>query len=210
MGAGGSMIKPVFILIVMIIAQIFIPAAMIQRYESTFQNGSLYKFEVAPVDPVDPFKGRYVRLNFPIANWNVKYQSEDKFKRKDKIYATLKINSEGYAVIDQLYKSLPKDSDQEYLKVTVRSVYNKYSQAELASYSISLPFDRYYAKETKAPEIERRVMNQDRNTGELTIPNTSTSSNTPTSSVDVRVLNGFGVIEQLYIEGKAVEEFFDR
>lgn len=185
-----------YILAVVIAAQIAIPGAMIQRYEATLQEGSLYKFKVVPIDPADPFRGRYVRLNFDIASWEFKYESDDRFKRKDKAYAVLKIDSDGFAAIDRLYKSPPKD--REYLKVMVRYVHSKNKEHLSATYSIALPFNRYYAEESKAPKIERQVWWRNRNDVEIS-----------TASVDVRLFNGLGVIEQLYIDGKAVEEYFD-
>jgi uncharacterized membrane-anchored protein len=183
-----------YIVALMIAAQIAIPSAMIQRYESTIQNGSLYKFKVDPVDPADPFKGRYVRLNFDVSGWERKYQSDDQLAKKSNAYATLKLDSEGFVAIDRLYKSKPKD--QEYLKVKVNYIWAKNKLNTPTTYTISLPFNRYYAQEDKAPEIERRVQRRNRN-------------DEVTSSVDVRVLNGLGVIEQLYIDGKKVEEYFD-
>ncbi len=185
-----------YILAAVIAAQIAIPGAMMQRYEATLQDGSLYKFKVVPIDPADPFKGRYVRLNFEISNWEMKYQSDDTLKRKDKVYATLNIGDDGFARIDKLHKSAPKD--REYLKVRVQYVYGYNEENTPINYSIALPFNRYYAQENKAPEIERKVRRLNGIDGESS-----------TATVDVRVLNGLGVIEQLYIDGKAIEEYFD-
>ncbi len=185
-----------YILAIVIAAQIAIPGAMIQRYEATLQEGSLYKFKVVPIDPADPFRGRYVRLNFDIVSWEFKYESDDRFKRKDKAYAALKVDNDGFATIDRLYKSPPKD--REYLKVMVQYVHSKNKENLSPTYSIALPFNRYYAEESKAPKIERKVWWRNRDDVEASM-----------ASVDVRVLNGLGVIEQLYIDGKAVEEYFD-
>ena len=184
-----------YILLAVIAAQLAVPALMIQRYESTLNEGDLYKFKVVPIDPADPFKGRYVTLNFDIADWESKYKSDDDFQRKDKAYASLSVGSDGFAVIDRLYQSPPK---QAYLKVIIRYRAGSTKQNPSPSYAISLPFNRYYAEESKAPKIESRLWRQN-NGAEFS-----------RASVDVRVLDGLGVIEQLYIDGKPVEEYFDQ
>src|SRR5215467_3604576 len=44
------------------LAQLAVPASMIARRELTLQYGRQYRFQTAPIDPSDPFRGRYVAL----------------------------------------------------------------------------------------------------------------------------------------------------
>lgn len=49
------------------VAQWAVPLAMVQRAERTLSEGTAYRFRTAPVDPADPFRGRYVTLDFDAA-----------------------------------------------------------------------------------------------------------------------------------------------
>jgi hypothetical protein len=44
------------------LVQLAVPASMIARRELTLHYGQQYRFQTAPVDPSDPFRGRYVAL----------------------------------------------------------------------------------------------------------------------------------------------------
>ena len=44
------------------LVQLAVPASMLVRRELTLQYGRQYRFQTAPVDPYDPFRGRYVAL----------------------------------------------------------------------------------------------------------------------------------------------------
>ena len=44
--------------------QLSVPAWMIIDRESVIAEGREYKFEAAPLDPYDPFKGKYITLRY--------------------------------------------------------------------------------------------------------------------------------------------------
>jgi uncharacterized membrane-anchored protein len=46
--------------------QLGVPAAMVLREEATLRGGAELRFRAGPVDPVDPFRGRYVALSLEI------------------------------------------------------------------------------------------------------------------------------------------------
>src|SRR5882724_1990071 len=46
------------------LAQIAVPATMVVEHQRTIASGPPWRFQTAPVDPSDPFRGRYVRLGF--------------------------------------------------------------------------------------------------------------------------------------------------
>ena len=48
------------IFIVVAIAQLFIPTQMILNQETILKTGKPYRFKTQPVDPSDPFKGKYI------------------------------------------------------------------------------------------------------------------------------------------------------
>ena len=52
----------VFVLVALM--QLFVPANMIWSREKVLNEGKIYKFKTAPIDPNDPFRGKYISLNF--------------------------------------------------------------------------------------------------------------------------------------------------
>ncbi|MBK6341440.1 MAG: GDYXXLXY domain-containing protein [Flavobacteriales bacterium] len=46
------------------LAQLAVPAWMIAGRERVLSQGEVFKFKTAPIDPRDPFRGEYVRLDF--------------------------------------------------------------------------------------------------------------------------------------------------
>ena len=61
------------------------------------------------------------------------------------------------------------------------------------NYRIKLPFNRYYAEENKAPKIEALIWQDRQNEREF--------------YADVRVKDGYGVIEELYVEGVPILDY---
>jgi uncharacterized membrane-anchored protein len=46
------------------LAQWFVPAQMIYDQEQVLREGKTYHFKTAPIDPSDPFRGKYITLSF--------------------------------------------------------------------------------------------------------------------------------------------------
>ena len=97
-----------------ILAQLFVPISMANRYENILQTGEAYRFKVEPRDPADPFKGRYVVLTFPIASGN----SQD--LKTPEIISELDRQANAYAIIN-------KDSNGE---VELLDIQNKKPQGQ--------------------------------------------------------------------------------
>ena len=121
---------------------------MILQKEMVLLKGTAYKFKTAPVDPIDPFIGRYIILNFPQQSYSV--SSKDPLQNAKTVYVTFKNNKAGFAEIDQVTASAPERTD--YLSTTISTLdVNKDS----VSIFIQYPFNRFYMEESKAPEAER-------------------------------------------------------
>jgi len=58
--------------LIMVAAQIYVPASMVGFNEDIVQNGKEILLEVAPIDPNDPFRGKYITLNFKYNEVDVK------------------------------------------------------------------------------------------------------------------------------------------
>ena len=88
--------KPVLYLLTAYIAlQLLIPGYMIFRYYDTLATGEDYKFVVAPYDPYDPFRGRYVAL-----------RAEQPMYGPGN-YALLNRDEQGYAVVSGWSETRP-------------------------------------------------------------------------------------------------------
>ena len=188
--------KKIIILVIALItitAQLYIPISMAKRYEDILKNGKPFIFKVEPRDPADPFKGRYVVLTFPISSGP---QSDLKqpeifrhLNRKAPAYAILQETNDGYTKINNILGDAPKH--QNYIKVKYRADYNE-------RYFIELPFNRYYAEESKAPKIEHLVWNRE------------DDEQVHEFYADVRIKNGYGVIAELYIDNVPILKYLEQ
>lgn len=173
-------------------AQLVVPASMAKRYEDILQTGERHLFKVEPRDPTDPFKGRYVVLTFPIARGLTDDLENpeiiDQLLREETVYAIINKGADGFAQINDIQRQAP--NNPSYIKVT-----HSYSYQE--NYHIKLPFDRYYAEESKAPEIESLLWNR-------------AGDETSDFYADVRLKNGDGVIAELYVEDTLILEYLKR
>lgn len=167
------------------IAQLAVPAQMIWSRETIMDGGALYKFLAQPIDPYDPFQGRYVSLSVgqmraPLPEgWYPVYG--------EPVYATLGTDEEGYARVDAVTKTRPDSGD--FIRATVQWVDDQGQEL-----SLDLPIDRYYMNEWAAPQAERAY--RDNQWQEET-----------DVYVTVRVLAGEIVIEGLFIDDVPIEEY---
>ncbi|OQA28991.1 MAG: hypothetical protein BWY59_00590 [Verrucomicrobia bacterium ADurb.Bin345] len=178
-----TILLPAFVVLALV--QLAVPANMILHREMTIRHGKEYKLRAQPVDPYDAFRGRYVRLNFDVAE--APPPTSDPLKRQQKAYAVLESDSEGFATVASVSLT-PPDTDN-YLAVRL----NPHAQRqprEAPKTDIVWPFERYYMEESAAPEAERMYRERIR-----------------TSSVHItfRVLRGTGVITGLYLDDKPIE-----
>lgn len=137
---------------IMVLVQIAIPAQAVYTYETAISYGTTYKFKTAPVDPNDPFRGKYITLDFEMDSYETPFTE---WEYGSKAYAYITKDENEYAVLDHL-SQIQEQSDLDYIVVKVLSHYDGLVHFEL-------PFDRYYMEETKAYDAELlyRKMNRD-------------------------------------------------
>jgi uncharacterized membrane-anchored protein len=173
------------IFILVAIVQLAVIGSRIVKWETIMRTGKQFKFRAAPVDPSDVFRGRYIELNFEASS--VPRDPGLKLRTDQKVFARLEEDKEGFAAIGGLSLEPPKDAD--FLRVRTGYVASKEDKVR-----VQLPFTRYYVEEKTAPAAEKayRVASarQKRNAYAL-----------------VRVKDGYGVIEDLFIGGKPIKEF---
>ena len=183
----GRVILAVFIAVA--IAQVIVPVGMIARRETTLRLGRTYKFRTAPVDPYDAFRGRYVWLGYE--QNRARWSGESVPGSSRTAYALVEEGRDGFAVINQVMPQPPKSGD--YVKVG--RVYRDWQTNSVVHFT--LPFDRYYMEETKAPKAEHAYREHLNRRGQ---------TNDNTYAV-VRIKSGEAVLENVYVDGKPIAEF---
>jgi len=152
-------LQHVFILFIIVaIAQLFVPTQMIMGQETVLTEGKAYKFKTQPVDPSDPYRGKYITLRYDM---NSALNKGLTWERYEEIYVYIKEDSLGFAELVEVGKS-PINSENDYVIAKARRSYIDYNRV-----FFDLPFDRFYMNENKAKPAENayRVAQRD------TIPN---------------------------------------
>ncbi|MFK7747799.1 MAG: GDYXXLXY domain-containing protein [Kordia sp.] len=128
----------------MVLAQIVASAQIVYKYESIISPENAYKFKTAPIDPNDPFRGKFITLRFEINEFNT---NDENWEYGDKAYAYFSSDENGFAILETLSKTKLTNSELAYVEVKTTSHYN-------GVIHFSLPFNRYYMEETKANDAE--------------------------------------------------------
>ncbi|WP_298237935.1 GDYXXLXY domain-containing protein [uncultured Algibacter sp.] len=180
----------IFILFIgLAIAQLFVPAQMIFNKESIISNGAAYKFKTQPVDPSDPYRGKYINLNYDVRAYKT---TDSIWERKDKVYVYLETDSLGFAKVSEVSKE-PLNTSKDFIIAEV-GWYSKIEQ-EL---NFNLPFNRYYMEETKAYDAEVAVRNNQRDS----LPNNTYAL--------VYIKNGEAVLNDVVINEISIKDYVDK
>ncbi len=170
--------------IVLAVAQLAVPAWMIVGEERVLREVRPLKLQTRPVDPADLFRGRYVALGYTLEQVPRERVRGEMFDHGETVYLELNENAAGFAEVVALHKEKPAGELVLAAKVN-------FIAPEVIG--VQLPFDRFYMDEDAAPEAEAAYQ--------------AAMSELEQTWVALRVLNGRGVIEDLYISGKPVRQF---
>lgn len=136
----------VFMLFILVaLAQLFIPIQMILGQEKVLNEGEAYKFKTRPVDPSDPYRGKYITLRYDI---NSTITNDTLWERKQDVYVYFKKDSLGFAELVKVSKE-PLIIDNDFV-IAETGWYNRNSK----KLNFNLPFNRFYMEETKAKPAE--------------------------------------------------------
>ena len=180
----SKLIFPLFIVVALI--QLFVPTKMILDREGILANGKEYKFKTAPIDPTDPFRGKYITLNF--SERSISLDTTETWKSDETIYVHLTEDQEGFAKIQGISKKKPS-KEIGFVKAKVKYA-RRYADQNV---EITYPFERYYMEESKAYDAER-----------FTRRRIQTDSNQVVYAV-VRILDGESVLQDVMVNGKKIE-----
>lgn len=172
--------------VIVALVQLFVPAKMIFNRENILETGKEFKFKTAPIDPNDPFRGKYIRLSFE--DVTVPIASGDSWAWDEEAFISLTIDEDGFAKISSVSKIKPTDNP-DFVKAKV-----SYPSGTFANkISIVYPFDRYYLEESKASEAERTYTESQRDTTKITY-------------ALVNIKNGDAVLKDVVINGKSIKD----
>lgn len=146
---------------VVALIQLYVPAKMIFDSEDILTTGKEFKFKTEPIDPNDPFRGKYITLRFE--ENHMEQLTDTNWVANQDIYVELIHDVDGYAKIKTISKTEPSNTE-DYVKSKV----NYYSQFNEKVVYIDYPFERYYMEETKAPDAEIAYRESARDTSQNT------------------------------------------
>lgn len=173
------------VLLLVLICGAGYPISKIIKFEFPSETPSEYIFRVGAVDPYDPFRGRYVVIN--AMPTSVKLPTP-KYAPEDLKFAVLGKDKDGFGTVVDLTDSPVEGKDCVKL--------DKQPYGGPASYSFSLPFDKFFMNEKLAPEAEKIIRELSGRNGACTIK--------------VRIYkDGSFSITDLLVEGKPFRKYLE-
>ena len=182
----------------LVLAQMAVPFRMIQQRETVLREGELFRFKTQPIDPADPFQGRYVWLRIEEDHVRLSEPETDDIDYKSSGYAVLSTDEQGFAQFTDWSYDRPSDTES-YLKTRARGRSIRWEDSDddpsnertriHQGLRIDIPFTRFYMDEAKAPRAEIRAREATRNKD---------------CWVTVRIYNGQAVIEDVIAEGQSL------
>lgn len=179
----------------MVVLQLLLPAQTAFQFEQTLRKGEAFRFEVALVDPNDPFRGKYIRLDYPNLRQEISsYENSAELEQLtagQTVYCSVQTDPiNGYAQITALSSSPPQE-DTAYFPAKVDYRWGR--QSERKTLRLSYPFDRFYLEESKAPAAEIRY-------------NEAVRDTLQSSYALVKIRGGMAVLEDVILNGNSIQE----
>lgn len=176
---------------VMVLAQLAVPFKMIFDREKVLSEGKTFKFKTAPIDPSDPFRGKYVTLNFAENNFEV--SDGETWHNGQSVYVLLAADVDGFAKIVDVVRELPAESD-DCVKAKLNYVATKKDSTKtIQELNFEYPFERFYMEESKAPLAESMYWEVSRDTTKITY-------------ASVNIQNGQAVLKDVFIGDVSIRE----
>lgn len=133
-------------------AQLAVPASMIWKAEKVKREGVEIRLGLAPVDPADPFRGRYLALSFDLEREPLPLPTG--VEPGTPLFLEINLSPDGYASAKELHRTPPPQA--LVIRLSGEDWYGA-SPGEPRQARFRLPFRRFYVNEYRAPEIEKQV-----------------------------------------------------
>ncbi len=175
----------------------------VMTYERILKEGEAFYFDILPLDPYDPFRGRYVTIRFNRNILSAPLVGDVKnIERQGKAYAILEHSKEGDK-IKEIRLSRPQNGvflevEELYMGEIAEAVDQGKKKIPPLVY-FSLPFDRFYMREDLAPKAENILRRSRSIEGE--------DERELSTKAKIKVLNGKGVIEDLTIDDQPITQY---
>jgi uncharacterized membrane-anchored protein len=171
--------------VLLALVQIYVPAKIIINRTIVLNSGKEFKFRTAPIDPGDPFRGKYIDLYF---NENsVAVQNTQSWARGETVFVVLTKDHKGFAKLTSVSKQKPKGA-QDFL--IAKAGYVNPGDSTL---SIDFPFKRFYMEESKAYDAELTYRRVSGDTSQI-------------AYAVVNIKNGESVLKDVMINGVSIKE----
>lgn len=182
----NNKLLPLVLLGLLALLQLYVPASMIFEREEVLEKGRAYQFVLEPVDPGDPFRGKYLTLHF--SHDTLSMSDLGTVPNDQWAYVTFRLDQAGFARIHQISPTRPAQT-ADYLKTRV-----SYSQQDHRIRAfVDFPFDRFYLEESKARPAEKAYA-------------AAMQDSSQASYALVKIKDGEAVLEEVYIGGVPVAQ----
>lgn len=174
--------KIIFIVFALII--LCIPAYLIFSSEDVLANGHQHKLRLQGYDPFDPFRGKYLRLNY-----EDRMPCDSALNEGDLAYIIFEQDSLGFSYFSKALVNKPEHDN--YMTAPVMSIYEGKAQIMLDNIT------KYFINESKATQAE-------------TILQDFTRARPNDIYAAIRVLDGEVRLEDIFVEDIPLLEYLDK
>ena len=179
--------------------QLAVPAKMIFDSENVITKGKTYKFQLDPVDPNDPFRGKYMTLRFTENEFKVDSCTQSDYTDA---YIEIQSGSNGFAKIKNISFDKPS-SEKDFFKAQVYCEYyphfdnQKLDPQKLENkYVVTYPFTKYFMNELGIAATEKKLQELLRDS-------------TIIAYGEVSIKNGQSRLTAIKIDGNKIEDLID-
>jgi uncharacterized membrane-anchored protein len=166
----------------LVVVQWYASLSMVFVKEDLLKTGVAFKFRTAPIDPSDPFRGKYVVLNYEIREAETKHSAL--FQQNKNAYVLLDTDDLGYASVKAI-------SPEPFLNPNHVQVEVSYVDSNIVHFR--LPFNRFYMEEGKATAAEQVYGEVQRDSAQL-------------AYAVVYVKDGEALVENVFINEVPIKE----
>lgn len=192
--------KIIFIIFLFVaLIQLAVPAKMIFDSENVITKGETFKFQLNPVDPNDPFRGKYMTLNFKENEFKIDSCSQIGYADA---FIEIYTGPNGLAKIKNVSFDKPS-SEKNFLKAQVYCDHYKHFQNQkhepeksYSKYVITYPFKRFFMNELGIQETEKKLRTILRDTTQIAYG-------------EVSIQNGQSRLTAIKIDGTDISQLID-
>lgn len=175
-----------FAFFLVVIFQIMVPTHMIWSSEDILATGNEYKFRTRPIDPNDPYRGKYLHLYF-MEN-KIAISQDATWQFGEPLAVLLTKDQKGFAKIKSVSREIPEDG-QEYIMAKVSYV----KESEPRELFVDFPFNRFYVEESVAEQAEQTYRQTSLDTTQI-------------AYAQVSIKDGEAILKDVLIDGAPIND----